>query len=47
MYYVNRISWTRNAPNSKNDGARHWYSAKAVKDYIILLNKKEFTLNEL
>ena len=31
----------------KNDGARHWYIAKSVKDYIIMLDQTEFSESEI
>ena len=46
-YYVERVSWSRSSPSMKNDGARHWYVAKAVKDYIILLGQNQFSESEI
>lgn len=46
-YYAGRVAWIRNDPNNKNDGARHWYVAKAVKDYLNLINVKSMRYEEI
>ena len=46
-YYIARISWFRNPSNMKDDPPRFWYAAKAVKDYILITGKKEFSYKEI
>lgn len=38
-YYVARASWSRHDPKMRTDGARFWFFAKGIKDYIILSGK--------
>ena len=46
-YYVSRVCWSRFSKTMKNDGARYWFFGKAVKDYIIMTGKNEFTYEEI
>lgn len=46
-YISKRVSWSRRDKNSRDDGTRYWYIGKAVKDYIILTGKQEFTYEEV
>ena len=46
-YYVTRCCWTRHSCEMKDDGARYWFFGKAVKDYIIMAEKTEFTYAEI
>ena len=46
-YISKRVSWTKRDKNSRDDGTRYWYIGKAVKDYIIMSGKVEFTFEEI
>ena len=46
-YYVKRVAWSRHSADKKDDGARFYYLAKSVKDYIIASGKKEFKYEEI
>ena len=38
-YYVSRASWSRHEATNRKDGARYWFFAKSIKDYIVLTGK--------
>ena len=46
-YISKRVSWSKRDRNSRDDGTRYWYIGKAVKDYIIMSGKEEFTYEEI
>ena len=46
-YYVDRACWSRHSIEYKDDGARYWFFGKAIKDYIVMTGKMDFTYEEI